>query len=233
MDPLSLIACFSRNRVIGRDGKLPWHYPEDLAHFKRVTAGHTLILGRKTWESIVMPLEGRRVIVLSRNPHYRAPGCDTAASLDEAIALARVGDSCPFICGGGELYKHAIPHVTLMFLTEIQREVEGDTFFPEFNEKEWREVERRESGELVFRRLERKGGQRGISARIRDSSRVCGPFEPQNIEHRISNRRSVIPVDRARYSALDTSIFDIQYSTFVIQHAPRQPLFKRLWDKED
>jgi len=150
-----IIACFSKNRVIGKGGKMPWYFPEDLRRFKKITMGHTLIMGRKTFESIEKPLEGRKIIILSRDDKFNSPVCDVVESFEKAIELANKTDDKPIVCGGSEVYKAALPFVRKMYLTEIQREIPGDTFFPDFEELEWRETERQEKGELVFRVLEK------------------------------------------------------------------------------
>ncbi len=125
-------------------GDLPWHISEDLRHFKRVTMGHAILMGRVTWESIGRPLPGRRSIVVSRNPDLQLPGADVVHSVEDAIALAREGgDDTPFIIGGAGLYTAALPYVTHIHLTEVDREVDGDTFFPELNPDSWIEVERK------------------------------------------------------------------------------------------
>ncbi len=154
--PLSLIAAMSKNRVIGNRGDLPWHEPEDLAHFKRTTSGHAVIMGRKTAESLKFrPLPKRRNVVVTRQADLRLPGFEVFTDLDAAIAAARVTDPNPFLIGGGELYTLALPQITTMYLTVIDRDVTGDAFFPVFDEKEWLESERRISGSLIFRTLTR------------------------------------------------------------------------------
>ena len=156
-------------RVIGVSGKLPWHIPEDLKHFRRVTTGHAIIMGRKTYESIGRPLPNRRNIVVSRTARvelngvviqeaYRAPeGCEVARSLEAAIELARETDSEPRVIGGAEIYRAALPLATKIYLTEVNRDVNGgDAFFPSFDLSEWIETERTESStDVVFRTLER------------------------------------------------------------------------------
>ncbi len=156
--PLSLIAAMSRNRVIGDGGTLPWHEPEDLRHFKRVSTGHAVIMGRRTATSLCStPLPGRRNLVVSRTAGLDLPGFAVFATLEAAIAAARTSDPEPMVIGGAEIYRLALPLVSTMYLTEIQRECRGDAFFPDFPEHEWRESERRESGALVFRTLVRTG----------------------------------------------------------------------------
>jgi dihydrofolate reductase len=154
--PLSLIAAMARNRVIGDHGRLPWDEPEDLQHFKRLSTGHAVIMGRLTAASLrFKPLRGRRNLVISRNPALDLPGFEVFSDLGTAIAEARRTDVEPMIIGGAEIYRLALPLVTTMYLTEIQRECAGDALFPEFAAEDWRESERRESGALVFRTLVR------------------------------------------------------------------------------
>lgn len=126
---ISLIVAMSQNRVIGRDGRLPWHLPADLQRFKQLTMGQTLLMGRKTWQSIGRPLPGRRILVLSRDPEFRAEGCSVVADLTSGIAVSHTQEL--FVCGGSEIYRQALPLVQRIYLTELLREVEGDTCFPE------------------------------------------------------------------------------------------------------
>lgn len=155
--PLAIVVARARNGVIGRDNDLPWNYPEDLRHFRAVTLDHAIILGRKTFESIGKPLPRRRMIVLTHRPEKVPEGIETAGSLEQAIALARETDPEPRIVGGEAVFREALPLATTLHLTEIDREVEGDTWFPVFDESGWDEVERRQGDapELVFRKLER------------------------------------------------------------------------------
>lgn len=139
MKDLALIVGVARNRGIGLGNQLPWHVPEDLKRFKALTMGHALIMGRKTHESIGRPLPGRRNIVISRAASF--PGCERASSLDEALQLV-ADDALPFVIGGAQLYAEALPRVTHLFLTELDRDVEADTFFPELNRAEWIETKR-------------------------------------------------------------------------------------------
>lgn len=141
--PLALVVAVASNGVIGRNGGLPWRIPEDLKHFRRVTTGHAVIMGRKTWESIGKPLANRRNIVITRTPGYAAEGAEVVASIDEAIARARETDEEPRVIGGAEIYRATLPIATRLFLTEVHRDVEGDASFPPFDRAEWREVERR------------------------------------------------------------------------------------------
>ena len=150
---LAMIVAMANKRVIGKDGGLPWHIPEDLKHFKKTTLGHAVIMGRKTYESIGRPLPKRANIVVSRNKEALFDGCQTAHNLDQAIALAREDDDCPFVIGGASLFEEALPKTTVLYFTQINRNVEGDTFFPEFDETEFDEIERRdgETEGVVFR----------------------------------------------------------------------------------
>jgi dihydrofolate reductase len=140
---LALVVAAAKNGVIGKDGKLPWRIPEDLKHFKRVTVGHAVIMGRKTWDSIGKPLVDRRNIVVSRNAALQIPGVEVVTSIEEAIALARQTDDEPRVIGGAEIYRRTLPLATRIYLTEIDREVEGDAFLPPIDKNEWRELERR------------------------------------------------------------------------------------------
>lgn len=130
---VSLIAAMARNRVLGRDNALPWHIPADLRRFRDLTLGHPLIMGRKTYESIGTPLPGRQTIVVTRQEGYAVPGCVVAHSLQEALASAGGADEL-FICGGGELYAASLPLAERIYLTVVELEVAGDTFFPEIPE---------------------------------------------------------------------------------------------------
>lgn len=141
---ITLIAAVARNGVIGKDNTLPWHLPEDLKHFKQLTTGHTVIMGRKTWESLperFRPLPGRLNVVVTRNAGYVAPGATVAASL-EAAQKVGAGGTPLFVIGGAELYAHALPLAQRLELTEIDAEVAGDARFPEFDPGEWREIAR-------------------------------------------------------------------------------------------
>lgn len=140
---LVLVAAVARNGVIGVGGGLPWSLPEDMKHFRAVTTGHAIIMGRKTHESIGKPLPNRRNIVVSRDASARFPGCETALDLAAAIALARTTDPAPCIIGGGMIYEAALPLATDLWLTEIDRDVEGDAFFPAFAREDFEVVEER------------------------------------------------------------------------------------------
>jgi dihydrofolate reductase len=141
-DELVLVAAVARNGVIGRDNTLPWHIPGELKHFRAITLGHAVIMGRKTFESIGKPLAQRRNIVLTRDPSRPLEGCERAATLEEAIALARQTDEAPRVVGGAEVYAMAMPLATELALTEIDREYEGDARFPLVDPRVFVEVSR-------------------------------------------------------------------------------------------
>ena len=132
---LTLIAAMGKNRAIGLDGRMPWHLPAELQHFKKATMGKAIVMGRKTWQAIGRPLPGRQNIVVSRNPGFHADGVDLAMSLDDAVAMSESDEV--MIIGGGQLYALALPMANRMVLTLIDIEPEADTWFPEWDEKEW------------------------------------------------------------------------------------------------
>lgn len=146
---LALIVAHTRNRVIGRDGRLPWSIPGDLHRFRDLTMGNAVIMGRVTYEEIGHPLPGRLNIVVSRTQRYEGENLCTAASLAEAIALA--GDRHAYVSGGARLFAEALPLVDVMYITEIDADVDGDVFFPEFDASAFdRRVEARFEGELPY-----------------------------------------------------------------------------------
>jgi dihydrofolate reductase len=136
-----LIAAIAKNGVIGAHGKLPWHLPEDLKHFKNVTLGYPIIMGRRTWESLGKPLPGRENIVVSRKAGYEAPGASVAATLAAAVAMC-TGEPLAFVIGGAEIYAAALPLADGLVLTELERDFVGDTRFPAWDRKDWREAQR-------------------------------------------------------------------------------------------
>jgi dihydrofolate reductase len=138
---ISLIVARARNGVIGRDGALPWKIPGELAHFKRVTLGHPIVMGRKTWESLGRPLPGRRNIVVTRNAGYAAPGAEVVTSLAAALALCQ-GVAEVFVIGGAELYAQALPLATRAVVTEIDADFDGDARFPALDPRHWHETAR-------------------------------------------------------------------------------------------
>jgi dihydrofolate reductase len=137
---LSLVVAMARNRVIGRDNALPWRLPADLAHFKKVTMGHPIVMGRRTFESIGRALPGRKNIVITHDREYAAPGCIVVHSLDEAWkAAGNAEEVC--VIGGTTLFDETLFLADAIHLTEVGADVEGDTFFPEFDRSEWNERE--------------------------------------------------------------------------------------------
>ncbi len=136
---ISLIAAMGENRVIGSRGKIPWRMPADFEHFKNLTMGHPVIMGRKTLESIKRPLPGRTNIVITTQKDFKAEGCMVAGSLDDALRLAASAPGAEeiFVIGGEQIYKLALPKATVIYLTTVHGTFEGDAFFPEFSEAEW------------------------------------------------------------------------------------------------
>ncbi len=126
------------NGLIGRKGQLPWRLPEDLKHFRRLTLGKTVLMGRKTWDSLGKPLEGRRNWVLSRDPSFRAAGCEVFGTLEAALLAHREGELV--VIGGAELYRQALPHVQTVHLTRVHARVDGDTRFAAWNAAEFRQT---------------------------------------------------------------------------------------------
>jgi dihydrofolate reductase len=138
---ISLIVAVARNGVIGKDGKLPWHLPEDLKRFKALTMGHHIIMGRRTWESIGRPLPGRKSVVVTRQRDYSAPGAIVVHSLPDAVA-ACAGDDEVFVIGGEEIYRTALPIADRIHLTRLDADYAGDTRFPALAPGQWHEVSR-------------------------------------------------------------------------------------------
>lgn len=138
---ISLVVAMDRNRAIGVDGDLPWRLSSDLKYFKSITMGKPIIMGRKTYDSIGRPLPGRRNIVVSRNPDYEAPGCDVITSLDAAIDLVK-DVSEVMIVGGATLYIEALTLANRLYITEVDAEVNADTWFPVVDPADWQEVSR-------------------------------------------------------------------------------------------
>lgn len=141
--PLTLIVAYAANRTIGRDNDMPWKLPGDLAHFKRETLGHPILMGRNTWESLGRPLPGRQNIVISRNECYSAPGASVYTSLSDALA-ACAADATPYIIGGEQIYRLALPLAQRIIATELRASIDGDAHFPELPPGQWRETARSE-----------------------------------------------------------------------------------------
>ncbi|WP_424768900.1 dihydrofolate reductase [Paenibacillus sp. sgz302251] len=143
---ITLISAMDRNRTIGMDNQLPWRLPAEMAYFTKMTVGKTVLMGRKTFESLPKPLKDRRNVVLTRQLDYKPEGCEAVHSLDEAIALSKEDEV--MIIGGAEIYKQFLPYADTILLTAVEAEIEGgDAFFPLFLESEWElvESERREN----------------------------------------------------------------------------------------
>jgi dihydrofolate reductase len=159
---ISFVVAVARNGVIGRDGGLPWRISSDLKRFKEITMGKPVVMGRKTWESLPRkPLPGRRNIVITRQAGYEAPGADVVTSAEAAIALSAGAPEIAVI-GGGEIYRMFWPQVDRLYLTEVDTEVEGDTYFPAVKPAEWREIARelhpqgpKDSASFILRILDR------------------------------------------------------------------------------
>lgn len=161
VDPrLEIIVAMDPDGVIGRDNELPWHLPADLKHFKRITTGHTLVMGRRTYESIGRPLPNRRNIVLSRQPGWQAPGVETQPDLETALAVAGTGPI--FIIGGAELFREALPRAAVLHRTRVHQRFPGDVHFPPAGD-DWKLVWEEEHASdtqhrsgYTFQRLERR-----------------------------------------------------------------------------
>ncbi|ADB34971.1 Dihydrofolate reductase [Kribbella flavida DSM 17836] len=143
-----LIAAVGRNGVIGRDNELPWRIREDLQHFKALTLGHTLVMGRKTYDSIGRPLPGRRTVVVTRQPDWSAPGVEVAHSLAAALELADGKDV--YVAGGGEIYRQALPSADRLELTEVDQSPAGDVTFPAVDRSAWTETAREPHDGFAF-----------------------------------------------------------------------------------
>ena len=138
---LSIIVAVSENNAIGKDNNLLWHISEDLKHFKEITSGHSVLMGRKTFESLGKKLPNRRNIVITRNPDYTAEGCEMASSLEDAVRLC-AGEEEVFVIGGGEIYRQAMDMASKLYLTVVHKVYEADTFFPVIDSSCWKEISR-------------------------------------------------------------------------------------------
>lgn len=136
---LSILAAVAKNKVIGKDNQLVWHLPADLKHFRELTTGETVVMGRKTFESIGKALPGRRNIVVTRRQGYQAPGCEVVHSLEEAAEAGEQDDNV-FIIGGGEIYRQAMSIAGTLYITEIHQDFTGDTVFPGIDPDIWMET---------------------------------------------------------------------------------------------
>jgi len=138
---ISIVVAMSSNSLIGREGGLPWRLSEDLKHFKSITMGKPIVMGRLTYESIGRPLPGRENIILTRDPEYKAEGCTIIHQLDQMKSSASDADEL-MIIGGAQLYLETLPMANKLFVTEVHAELDGDTFFPDLDRSQWREIER-------------------------------------------------------------------------------------------
>ena len=139
---ITLIAAMGKNRAIGLDGKMPWHLPAELQHFKQATMGKAILMGRKTWQSIGRPLPGRQNIVISRDPGFVAGGADVVNSLEAALEISQVDEI--MVIGGGQLYELALPLAEHMILTLIDIEPDADTWFPLWDKEQWKKTHERQ-----------------------------------------------------------------------------------------
>lgn len=136
---VSMIVAASENGVIGKDGDMPWQLSADLKNFKKITTGHTIIMGRKTWESINRLLPGRTTVIVTRQTDYQVKGAIVVNSVEAALAATE--DSSPFIVGGAEVYRLAFPVVSRMYMTRVHAEIDGDTYLPEIDFSSWERVD--------------------------------------------------------------------------------------------
>ncbi|MGF7532897.1 dihydrofolate reductase DfrA [Bacillus mexicanus] len=136
---ISFIFAMDANRLIGKDNDLPWHLPNDLAYFKKVTSGHSIIMGRKTYESIGRPLPNRKNIVVTSAPASQFPGCTVVSSIKDVLDICSDSEEC-FVIGGAQLYTALFPYADRLYMTKILHEFEGDRHFPEFDETDWKLV---------------------------------------------------------------------------------------------
>lgn len=144
---ISLIAALAENRVIGKNNDLPWRLPDDMKFFMETTKGHYVIMGRKNYDSLkdkYKPLPNRTNIVVTRQKDFKAPGCIVVNDIEKSLDIAKQNNEREaFVIGGAEIYKLTLQKANKLYLTEIKAEVEGDTYFPDFNKKEWKEIERK------------------------------------------------------------------------------------------
>lgn len=147
---VTIVAAVAANGVIGRDGGLPWHLPEDMAHFKRITMGHALLVGRRTYESFGRPLPGRTMVVVTRQPDWRPTGVEVVDSVAAGLDRALDRDPDPFVGGGSEIFRLALPLADRLALTLIDDCPEGDTYFPDVDWTQWQEVRREPGNGFAF-----------------------------------------------------------------------------------
>lgn len=138
---LTIIAAVAKNNALGKNNQLIWHLPADLKRFKKITSGHHVIMGRKTFDSLGKPLPNRTTIIITRNTNFKAAGCIIVNSLTEAVKIAAI-DENPFILGGAEIYKQAMDVADILDLTIVHKEFDADVFFPEIDPTIWKETSR-------------------------------------------------------------------------------------------
>ena len=136
MPRVSFLVAMARNRVIGRDNRIPWHLPHDLKRFKALTMGHHIVMGRRTWDSINRLLPGRTTVIITRNPAFEVPGAKIARSIEDALR-ACADDPEIFVIGGEQIFRAALPYAQRLYLSAIDADVEGDTYMPEIDMREW------------------------------------------------------------------------------------------------
>ncbi|RNI25639.1 dihydrofolate reductase [Rufibacter latericius] len=142
---IALVVAIAENRVIGKNNQLIWHLPKDLQHFKKLTMGHPMVMGRKTFEAIGKPLPGRTTVIVTRQPDYAAPeGCLVTSSLEEALQQGLALDENVLVVGGGEIYQQALPLAEVVYLTLVHESFEGDVFFPELEADAWEVTDQEE-----------------------------------------------------------------------------------------
>lgn len=168
MMTISMIAAVAENNVIGKDNSLPWHLPTDLKYYKQTTLGHHIIMGRKNFEAIGRPLPKRTNIIITRKENYTAEGCIVVNSLREALQAVQ-NDEEPFIIGGGEIYKMALPYADRLYITRIHETFDGDVFFPDFDKQQWilksredHKADKKNPHDFSFLIYERKPGTKKV-----------------------------------------------------------------------
>jgi len=141
---ISIIVATAKNGVIGKNGEIPWYLPDDFKHFAKITRGHTVIMGRKTHESILKrlghPLPDRKSVVITSQENYMAPGCIVVKSTDDAIKMFSTSTEEVFVIGGGEIYKQFLPFADKLYITEVEIDCEGDISFPQYNKEDWKQT---------------------------------------------------------------------------------------------
>jgi dihydrofolate reductase len=185
---VSLVAAVADDGVIGRDGEIPWHLPEDLARFKELTTGHAVVMGRKTWDSLpdrVRPLPGRRNVVVTRTRDWHADGAERVGSIREALDLL-AKEQHVFVIGGAEIYTAALPYADELVLTEVELDAPGDAFFPDWDRDTFREDTREEHTSadgtaFAFTTYRRPGG--GATAQLRALASVSSLLACEHIDH--------------------------------------------------